>query len=226
VQFASKLFRIVFSLLILPLCLGSVIALWQIILSSGSAGIIWTTTLAGALCWILIYILLPEPKRVYVLGHELTHALWSWFFGGKLKKIKVRSDGGHVLITKSNFLISLAPYFFPLYVVLVVVIFTIGSFFWEWTKYLLIFYFLIGMMYSFHVTLTSRILKTRQPDIAKEGYIFSSTIIFLGNMCILLIGIPLLINKVSISTSLNLWLIYSVKIYHYILDFIYIKILH
>ena len=157
---------------------------------------------------------------MYVLGHELTHALWSLPFGGKLKKIKVKSDGGHVLITKSNFLVSLAPYFFPLYAVLVVIIFLIGNLFWDWTQYVLWFYFFIGLAYAFHITLTFRILKIRQPDIVKEGYIFSTIIIFLGNMFVLLIGITLLTTKISVLASLNLWFANSLQIYYYLGQFI------
>ena len=216
VKLLIKLFKIIFALILLPFCIGAVVTLWKVILISGKAEIIWSTTLAGAFVWILIYIFLPEPKWMYVLGHELTHALWSTFFGGKLKRIKVNSDGGHVLTTKSNFLISLAPYFFPLYVVLIVIIFLFGNFLWNWNNYVLWFYFLIGMMYAFHITLTYNILKIKQPDIVGEGYIFSTVIIFFGNVCVLLIGIPLLANKISVGATFNLWLNNSTQIYHYL----------
>ncbi len=32
--------------------------------------------------------------------------------GGQVKKMKVTSKGGHVVISKTNFVIALAPYFF------------------------------------------------------------------------------------------------------------------
>lgn len=211
-----KSFKIILAIFILPFCIGSVIAIWQLILSSGSAGIIWLTILSGAIVWVLIYIFLPEPKWIYVLGHELTHALWSWFSGGRLKEIKVDSSEGHVLITKSNFLTSLAPYFFPLYVVLIIIIFAIGNFFWNLSNYVLLFYFFIGIMYAFHITLTISALKIKQPDIVKEGYIFSAIIIFLGNMSVLLVGISTLTTKISILKALDLWFTYSFQIYHFI----------
>ncbi|MFA6520476.1 MAG: M50 family metallopeptidase [Candidatus Paceibacterota bacterium] len=215
-----KLLRIILGIFLIPFCIGSVIALYYILLSTGSAHMIWSSMLAGVATWLLIYFFLPEPKWLYVLGHELTHALWSWGFGGKLKKIKVNSDGGHVLITKANFLTSLAPYFFPLYVVLIVIIFVIGNYFWNWNPYILWFYFLIGMMYAFHITLTVSTLKIKQPDIVQEGYIFSAVVIFLGNVLILLVGIPLLTNKMEVSMAINLWLSYSAQIYNYLSNFI------
>jgi hypothetical protein len=210
-----RIFRVFIAILLLPFCVGAAIALYQVILETDSAQMIWATTLGGALFWVLIYIFLPEPKWLYVLGHELTHAVWSIGFGGKLKKMNVSSEGGHVLTTKSNFLTSLAPYFFPLYVVLVIIVFNLGNYFWDWHKYVLVFYFLIGMLYAFHVTLTCSTLKTKQPDLAQEGYIFSAVIIFLGNLLILLVGIPFLTNKINVSASLDLWIKESLGIYNY-----------
>jgi len=43
-------------------------------------------------------------------------------------------DGGHVVVSKTNFLITLAPYFFPLYVAVVVVVFMAGHWLWSWAS--------------------------------------------------------------------------------------------
>ena len=102
------------AILLLPACLGAASALWKVVRSSGSADTIWVATASGATCWLAIYLLLPKPMWVYVFGHELTHALWTWLMGGRVKKFKASSTGGHVIVTKNNFLIALAPYFFPL----------------------------------------------------------------------------------------------------------------
>ncbi len=221
-----RIFRIIIALLLLPFCAGAVMALWQIVRSSGNINGIVFATLSGAIVWVLIYIFLPEPKWMYVLGHELTHAITSLFFGGKLKKINVRASGGHVLTTKANFVTTLAPYFFPLYVVIVVILFNIGNYFWNWHAYILVFYFLIGLTYAFHVTLTFSILKIKQPDIVEEGYIFSAVIIFLGNMLVLLIGIPLLTSRMSVSASMNLWIRHSFEIYQSVYLFSYFFLRH
>lgn len=217
-KFLVKIFKFAVSLFLLPFSIGSMVALWQIVVLSGKAGAIWSFLFMGVIIWVLIYLFLPEPKWLYVFGHESTHALWSLIFGGKLKKFKVRSNGGHVSITKSNFLITLAPYFFPFYAILIFLIYAILSIFFDVSKYTSIFYVLVGLAYSFHVTLTYKILKIRQPDVTKEGYFFSFIIIILGNMLILLIGIPLLTEKSSVHTALSLWVDYSSQIFHYIFN--------
>jgi hypothetical protein len=124
-------------------------------------------------------------------------------FGGKIKHFKATNKGGHVIATKTNFLIVLAPYFFPVYVVLIVLFFALGHLIWGWTHYLVWFHLLIGAAYAFHVTLTWHVLMTRQSDIAGEGRLFSAVIIWLGNLAVLLIGVPLLTSRVNLMTALS-----------------------
>ena len=103
-----KWLKLFVALLLLPLCLGAGVALVRVARASGQADTMWVAALSGAACWVVIYLLLPKPMWVYVLGHELTHALWTWLFGGRVKRFKVSAAGGHVVVTRSNFLIALA----------------------------------------------------------------------------------------------------------------------
>ena len=149
--------------------------------------------------------MLPKPMWIYVFGHELTHAIWTWIFGGDVKKFKATAQGGHVVVTKNNFIIALAPYFFPIYAVLVVGIFLAGHLIWNWKSFLVWFHLIVGAAYAFHVTLTMHILQTRQTDITSQGYLFSAVIIFLGNVGVLLIGVPLIAERVDVMTALRWW---------------------
>ncbi|MEO6181756.1 MAG: hypothetical protein ABIP71_01350 [Verrucomicrobiota bacterium] len=198
--------KLIIAILLLPVCIGASHALWRVLRTTGSADQTWVPMLAGAACWICIFVLLPKPMLIYVFGHEFTHALWTWAFGGKVKKFKATARGGHVVVTKTNFVIGLAPYFFPVYVALIVIVFLAGHVIWNWRYLEVWFHLLIGAAYAFHVTLTWHILKTRQTDITQEGYLFSGVIIFLGNISVLLVGIPLLTAKVNLLTMLGWWL--------------------
>lgn len=142
---------------------------------------------------------------VYVFGHELTHVLWTWLLGGRVKKFRASSKGGHVVVTKNNFVIALAPYFFPIYAVLVVLVYLAGDWIWRWRSYLVWFHLLLGASYGFHITLTWHILKSTQSDITDQGYIFSAVVIFLGNACVLLIAIPLLGGQLNPLAGLQWW---------------------
>jgi len=199
-----KWIKFLIALLLLPVCGGAGLALLKVLHTCGSVDVVWIPLLGGAACWIVIFLLLPKPMWIYVFGHELTHALWTWLFGGEVKKMKITSAGGHVVISKTNFLIALAPYFFPLYVVLVIGGFALGRWLWDWP--LVYFHLLVGAAYAFHVTLTLHVLQTRQSDITGQGYLFSAVVIFLGNAGVLLLGLPLLTAKVGILNSLGWWL--------------------
>jgi len=204
----------ILAIALLPLCAGAAPALWRVLQHSGTAESVWVPLAAGAACWIVIYLLLPRPMWLYVFGHELTHALWVWVFGGEVKKFKATSDGGHVVVSKTNFLIALAPYFFPLYAVLVVTLFAAGHWLWNWQRFLAWFHLLLGAAYAFHLTLTWHVLKTRQTDITSQGYLFSAVIIFLGNVGVLLLGIPLLAAKVGVWTALGWWFENTGAVFH------------
>lgn len=200
-----KWLKFVVGLLLLPACVGAAKTLARVAGQSGRADTIWVALLAGAGCWLAIFFLLPRPMRLYVFGHELTHALWTWLFGGRVKKFKATADGGYVVVTKNNFLIALAPYFFPVYVALVIAVFAVGHVLWNWKGYVVVCHLLIGAAYAFHVTLTLHILRTRQSDITSQGYLFSAAVIFLGNILVLMIGIPLLTSEVPVSWVLRAW---------------------
>ncbi len=201
-----KWFKLILGIALLPLCVGATQALIRVAQTAEDATVVWVPMLAGAACWVIIFAMLPKPMWIYVLGHESTHALWTWLSGGRVKRMKVSSRGGHVAVTKTNFVITLAPYFFPLYAALVFVVFAAGDVAWGWRRFAVWFHLLIGATYAFHVTLTWHVLKTRQSDLTSEGYLFSFAIIWLGNAVVLLFGLPLLTTRVSVFTALSWWL--------------------
>jgi hypothetical protein len=61
--------KTVIGILLLPVCAGAGSALWQVLRASGTADTLWVAALAGAGCWLVIYLLLPKPMWVYVFGH-------------------------------------------------------------------------------------------------------------------------------------------------------------
>ncbi|HEX5400198.1 MAG TPA: hypothetical protein VFY06_14220 [Verrucomicrobiae bacterium] len=211
-----KWIKVLIAVLLLPVCAGAARALWLVLRASGSADTTWVPFIGGALCWFFIFVWLPKPMWIYVLGHELTHALWTWLFGGEVKRMKVSSRGGHVVISRTNFLITLAPYFFPLYAAIVVGVFALGNLIWNWHGYLVWFHLCVGAAYAFHVTLTFHTLKTQQSDITSQGYLFSAVVIFLGNVCVLLFGIPLLTARVGLLNALGWWAESTGMIFHWL----------
>ena len=190
--------------LLLPVCLGTAQTLWRLLFAAPISDRVWLPMLAGAACWVVIFLLLPKPMWVYVFGHELTHVVWTWIYGGQVKRFKAASHGGHVVTTKSNFVIALAPYFFPLYAVLLVLVFSSGPFLELAARLsdLVSSAAWGGLRFSCHVDLGN--FEERQTDITSQGRLFSAVVIFLGNALVLLIAIPLLTGR-SLLHAFGVW---------------------
>jgi len=86
--------------------------------------------LAGLFAYLLLLGIFQQPIRTYIFGHELTHVLWVWLFGGRVEGFKAAARGGEVKTTRSNFLIFLSPYFFPLYSALAIGIYLLLDLIW------------------------------------------------------------------------------------------------
>lgn len=185
------------ALALVPVAVGVTWSIWDLVRGPGSAVDFWVPILSGAAVWLVIFASLPRPMWLYVVGHELTHALWALLFGGRVKAFKATSKGGHVVLTKTNSLITLAPYFFPLYAALWVVLFLGMAWFLGWQRHLFWFHFGLGLTYAFHLTLTAAVLRVRQPDLEGEGWIFSGVLIWLLHGVLLLVALPFLVRGLS-----------------------------
>ena len=184
-------FRLLTGLALLPMCWGVSRALLDaIVVSAGESGIASAETLSllgGIAAFALAWMALSHPVKMYVLGHELTHALWGLLFGARPSDVRVSASGGSVRLTKSNLLITLAPYFFPFYTFIVIIVALVTYAFLKPLPYLPLWMFLIGFTWSFHVLFTLETLGERQPDVRLYGRIFSWTFIFIANVAIVLV---------------------------------------
>jgi len=183
-----RLLKLFIAILLLPMCVALTLSGLQLAqalaLRPGTfAGTPTVAFCVGYALWLVIFVALPKPIRTYVLGHELTHALWALFMGARVSDLRVGKSGGQVRTSKSNWAIVLAPYFFPFYAMLFIALFYLVNAFWSLADYGWVLFFLIGLGWSFHVTFTLMTLVTvSQPDVQSQGVVFSAVVIYLMNM--------------------------------------------
>ena len=139
----------------------------------------------GAVLWVISFFGLPRPVLIYVFGHEFTHAVWVWAMGGRVSKFSVSSEGGHIITNKHNVWIALAPYFFPLYSLLVIIAYGVAGLFMDVTPYHRWLYGLIGATWAFHITFTLWMIPKGQTDLSYHGTFYSLVIIYLMNLLVL-----------------------------------------
>ncbi len=133
----------------------------------------------GFLLAFVLLLVLPSPTRLYVFGHELTHAVWGLAFGARVSNLKVGLRGGSVMLTKSNVWITLAPYFFPFYTVVVILVALVTRLFVTPLPCPAAWLAAIGATWCFHVFFTLRALCQRQPDVEEYGHLFSYAFIWI-----------------------------------------------
>lgn len=141
----------------------------------------------GLIIWLVAFLGLPRPLWIYVFGHELTHALWVLMQGGRVSEFKITKQGGHILSDRINTWIALAPYFFPIYSLLVIAIYGIAGLFWDVSPFRPVLYMLIGATWGFHISFTLWMIPRGQTDLTYGGTFFSLVVIYILNLIVLAI---------------------------------------
>ncbi|MEI8293724.1 MAG: hypothetical protein WCG66_06985 [bacterium] len=136
----------------------------------------------GGLVGLLWFLSCKPLRLLYVMGHELTHALWVWMHGGRVHEFHVWENGGHVVTDRTNTLIILAPYFFPFYTVCWVLAYGFALFCFKLSGFPGLLYFGIGFTWLLHLAYTVWMIQKGQPDIEYGGVFFSLTVIYLANL--------------------------------------------
>jgi len=193
-----KILKGVVGLALLPLCWAASRTLFFLLrfvpLEYSSLWASWALPI-GFLIAVLGFFLLPRSLRTYVLAHELTHAVWGLLMGAKIGKMRISKEGGYVELSKNNFLISLAPYFFPFYTIVVIAGWYGCGFFFDLTRYEPWWMAMIGLTWGFHGVFTLYMLSQKQSDVEENGCFFSYVIIYLANLFFIMlwmvmIGVP------------------------------------
>jgi hypothetical protein len=147
----------------------------------------------GFLLWTALFVTVPRPIRAYVLAHELSHALWALLLGERVAGLRVTSRGGSVQIGRSRFLVLLAPYFFPLYTLIVIAAYGAIALVGDPTPWTVWWLAAVGFTWGFHLTFTISTLAAGQSDIRAAGPLPAYTTIYFMNLA----GLALWISAVS-----------------------------
>jgi hypothetical protein len=203
-----KFIKLILGLLLMPLAAALTLALLdQLQDGPGFGGLdrngMWFA--GGFALWLLLFLIFPKPMRTYVLGHELTHALWGVLMGARVSRLRVSHKGGSVTLNKSNVLITLAPYFFPFYMVLALITYLVVQIWWDTRAYQPFWYGLFGLCWSFHLCFTIAMLGTRQPDIHEHGRIFSYALIYCINLATAALLLHLLTARPLPALGKDVW---------------------
>jgi hypothetical protein len=130
--------------------------------------------------------LLEKPLLyLYVLGHELTHAVFVFAFLGKVSSFSATTQGGYIVTNKTNFIIALAPYFVPFWSMVAFLVFALVEIVWQIPYRNEAMCFCLGCGWLFHLLWTVWMIPQDQPDLQENGTFFSLVFIIFANVLVL-----------------------------------------
>lgn len=132
-----------------------------------------------------------------VIAHELTHAFFALITFHKVKNIRLNPDdtGGEMeFVGEENWLIVIAPYFFPIFIFVFIFI----TFF---LRQNIIFSVVLGYLLGYHLDTVASQIHDKQTDLPKVGYKFC--FMFLPGANLWIIGLILAYNAKGLSGFLK-----------------------
>jgi hypothetical protein len=132
----------------------------------------------GAAFYFLLHFFLRKPERMNLWAHEFAHLVVAKIFLRKVHAFQITSrDGGKVVIDRTNVMIDLAPYIFPLYSLAAAcaACFLRNAAPWVPDAYLAVASFLFTM----HLVFSAEGFFRGQPDVKRSGRLFSGAVVLL-----------------------------------------------
>ena len=139
--------------------------------------------LLGACLFALAFVAVRIPAIAYVAVHETTHALCGLLSGARVTRLRVAEEEGSVAVSRPNALNLLAPYFFPLPCVALLLLFGLVSLAvgMVGTPAGSVAAGICGAAWGFHLCFTVNALLQRQTDLDAYGFLFSFVLVLLLN---------------------------------------------
>lgn len=164
-EFSRKLFskvfdilKFIFGILLLPFVYSFTVSLLDqmTVIEKPLQRYFWS----GVITFLVIYLFLLEPTKVYVKGQKILEAIFSFF----------------------KPLVRVAPYLLPIYSLLLFGVYLLVAIF---TKNLLVYFlFLFGMTLCLHLIFGARSLRSKQGGFLKGNYIFAFSFVYIINIAI------------------------------------------
>jgi hypothetical protein len=168
----------------LVLAPGLVYALYFVVRDVAHAPHSCLPCVVGAIAYSLLWIALAKRRMGFwsTLEHEFTHALFAWAtFHRVVGFAATMRSGGHIRYTgKGNWLIAIAPYFFPTLSLIAIAILT-----WVPGRHLEVGGFVLGATVAYHVWSTWSETHRHQSDLREVGWLFSTVFLVAANAFVL-----------------------------------------
>jgi hypothetical protein len=193
----SQILKVVAGIFFIPVVVSLTRVFFQALNSLDFLNVNLYLLTLGFFAYPIFHIVFFKPMYIYAFGHEIVHVLATWLCGGKVTSFHISQAGGNITTTKSNLFIRLSPYFVPIHAIALFLLYWILSRFYDISSFSDKFIALIGFTLGFHLIMTVEVMKARQPDILKTGYLFSVLFIYAANIAVALLALSFISQDVS-----------------------------
>lgn len=136
---------------------------------------------AGIISLLVIYLFIWEPASIYLKGQRLLEIVFSFF----------------------RPLVKVAPYLFPIYALILFIIYLILSPIVKSADLINYFIFLFGVSLSLHLVFSAKSLRSKQEDFLKANYIFGFSFVYILNILFVAFCFNFLFEKFSLVNFAN-----------------------
>jgi hypothetical protein len=158
--------------------------------------------LIGAAAYSIFWLALGHRRVGFwaTLEHELTHALFAWATFHRVVGFRATMrSGGHVrYLGRGNWLIAIAPYFFPTLSLLAIAVLT-----WAPGHHLVIGGAVLGVTVAYHATSTWSETHRHQTDLREVGWLFCIPFLIAANAFVFGLLINYACGMRSLTTHLS-----------------------
>lgn len=181
--FSSKVFgvvKLILGVLILPFVYSASISFlneFNVI-----DGILQRYFWSGAISFLIIYLFIWEPTKIYSRGQKILEAIFRFFAP----------------------LVKIAPYLLPIYFILIFVTYLILSFTVKSEGLINYSIFLFGFTLALHLVFSAKSIRSKQGGfLTKANYVFGFSLIYIINLILLSFCLNIIFNKFSFVNFAN-----------------------
>jgi len=136
---------------------------------------------AGAIAFLIIYLFIYEPVKLYNKGQKILEAVFRFFTP----------------------LVKVAPYLLPIYTIILLFIYFLYSLINKSPDAVRYFILLFGFTIALHLVFSAKSLRSRQGDFLKANYIFGFSFLYIINLAILAFAFNLIFKPYSFVNFCN-----------------------
>jgi len=130
---------------------------------------------SGIITFVVIYLFLWEPAKVYQKGQKLLTVVFKFFAP----------------------LVKFAPYVLPIYTILIFALYPLIHLFYKDPLVAEYFIFFGGLSIALHLVMTAKTLRNKPGDFLKSNYIFGFSLVYILNLLLVAICFQLMLDKFS-----------------------------